>query len=238
MTDRFPPDNLPSSSAARESTTPEPPFASPERRRLAQAIRHLIDATLTLDQATEEELAAAADEAERLARTLAGALPGARPSGKRARPTASHAEYLPRSPLVEGFHPVAPPFSYEHRDGRTYGSGYFSAAHEGPPNLVHGGWIALAFDEMLGMVNAFNEHPGMTAILTVKYRSPTPLDQEVHMEAWVDRVEGRRVIARGQLRVGDRVTAEAEGIFAIVDPSRAARYFAASGRSDPEGGSP
>jgi acyl-coenzyme A thioesterase PaaI-like protein len=219
-------------------THPLPPFASPARGRLAEAIRHLIDATLTLDQATEEELAAAAQDAERLAQRLSGASPGQRPSGKRARPTSSHAEYLLRSPLVEGFHPIAPPFQYEHRDGRTVGSGYFSAAHEGPPGLVHGGWIALAFDEMLGMVNAFNEHPGMTAILTIKYRRPTPLHCEVHMEAWVDRTDGRRAIARAELRAGNQITAEAEGTFVMVDPDRAVRYFASRARSDLGEGSP
>ena len=39
---------------------------------------------------------------------------------------------------------------------------HYHAAYEGPPGYVHGGWVALTFDEILGMTNIASGHPGMT----------------------------------------------------------------------------
>jgi acyl-coenzyme A thioesterase PaaI-like protein len=120
---------------------------------------------------------------------------------------------------------MAPPVDYEFRDGKLLGRGTFHAAYEGPPGYVHGGWIALAFDEILGMANIASGHPGMTGRLTVRYKRPTPLHTELHFEGWTEQVDGRRLITRGTLAADGVVTAEAEGLFVIIDPERALEYF-------------
>jgi Thioesterase superfamily len=202
------------------------PFVTTERVRLAQAIRHLIDAALTAEDASAEDLAAAADETERLATDLHGRhVLGDRPSGIRQRSEMSHDDYLPRSPLVGDVSPLAPPIEYEYRDGRLMGWGTFHAAYEGPPGYVHGGWIALAFDEMLGMANIAGGHPGMTGRLSVRYRRPTPLHRPVEFEAWTEEVDGRRIVTRGTLTADGAVTAEAEGLFVVIDLEKALEYF-------------
>ncbi|MGH9048306.1 MAG: PaaI family thioesterase [Acidimicrobiia bacterium] len=201
-------------------------FVTPARVRLTEAVRHLVDAVLTAEDATETELDNAADAAERLARELHRRDPlGERPTGQREREELSHDDYLPRSPLVGEVSPMAPPIAYEYRDGRLFGNGVFHAAYEGPPGYVHGGWIALAFDEMLGMTNVASGHPGMTGRLSVRYRRPTPLHTEVVFESWTEQVDGRRIVTRGTLAAGDAVTAEAEGLFVVIDPDRALEYF-------------
>lgn len=200
-------------------------FATPERRRLAEAVRHLVDAVLTAEDVGEGTLGAAADVAERVARDLTGVEPGSPPSGTRARRERDHHDYLPRSPLVGEVSPLAPPIAYEYRDGRLYGHGVFHAAYEGPPGHVHGGWIALAFDELLGMTNIASGHPAMTGKLTIRYRRPTPLHTDVRFESWTEQVDGRRILARGRLTVDDVVTAEAEGLFVVIDAARALEYF-------------
>ena len=121
--------------------------------------------------------------------------------------------------------PLAPPIEYEYRDGRLIGRGTFHAAYEGPPGYVHGGWIALAFDEMLGMANIASGHPGMTGRLSVRYRRPTPLHRPVAFEAWTEEVDGRRIVTRGTLTVDGVVTAEAERLFVIIDLEKALEYF-------------
>jgi acyl-coenzyme A thioesterase PaaI-like protein len=202
------------------------PFVSPERVRLAQAIRHLIDAALTAEGTSAEELAAAADKTERLATDLLRRHDlGDRPSGVRQREEMSHDDYLPRSPLVGDVSPLAPPIEYEYRDGRLAGWGTFHAAYEGPPGYVHGGWIALSFDEMLGMANIASGHPGMTGRLSVRYRRPTPLHRPVGFDAWTEEVDGRRIVTRGTLTVDGVVTAEAEGLFVVIDLEKALEYF-------------
>ena len=90
---------------------------------------------------------------------------------------------------------------------------------------MHGGWIALAFDEMLGIANIATGHPGMTGRLTIRYRRPTPLHRPMEFEGWTDQVDGRRVVTRGTLTVDGSVTAEAEGLFVVIDLDRAVEYF-------------
>jgi len=201
-------------------------FVSPGRVRLTEAVRHLIDAALTAEDATESQLDDAADAAERIASELHGEGElGTRPAGVRTREEWSHDDYLPRSPLVGEVSPMAPPVEYEYRDGRLFARGVFHAAYEGPPGYVHGGWIALAFDEILGMANIAGGHPGMTGRLGIRYRRPTPLHTELRFEAWTEQVDGRRIVTRGTLEADGVVTAEAEGLFVVIDPERALEYF-------------
>lgn len=201
-------------------------FVTTGRVRLAEAVRHLIDAALTAEAASSEQLTSAAEDVERIASDLhgSGAL-GDRPSGVRSRAEESHDDYLPRSPLVGVVSPLAPPIEYEYRNGRLFGRGVFHAAYEGPPGYVHGGWVALGFDEILGMANIASGHPGMTGRLSVRYRRPTPLHRPVEFEGWTEQVDGRRVMTRGTLAVDGSVTAEAEGLFVVIDLDRAVEYF-------------
>ena len=43
--------------------------------------------------------------------------------------------------------------------------------------------------------------------------------------AWVDRVEGRRIMSQATIWDGDTVTAEADGIFVQPRPMLAEQYF-------------
>jgi acyl-coenzyme A thioesterase PaaI-like protein len=202
------------------------PFVSPERERLAEAVRHLIDAVLTCEDATEEQLGTAADMTEGVARHLGRERHDDEwHRGRRTGAFRDHDDYLPRSPLVGELSPLAPPVDWEYRDGRLYGRGTYHAAYEGPPGYVHGGWVALTFDEILGMANIASGHPGMTGTLKIRYLAPTPLHQPVELEGWTERVEGRRIVAKGRMTVAGTVTAEAEGLFVQIDPALAAKYF-------------
>jgi acyl-coenzyme A thioesterase PaaI-like protein len=102
----------------------------------------------------------------------------------------------------------------------------FGSAYEGPPGSVHGGFVAAAFDEVLGFANSLSGSPGMTARLIVNYRQPTPLYTELRFDARLDRVEGRKIFTTGEVYAGDRLTAEAEGLFVSVDREKFQRLFA------------
>ena len=78
---------------------------------------------------------------------------------------------------------------------------------------------------MLGIANIASGNPGMTARLIVHYRKPTPLFRALVLRAWVDRVEGRRVMSRAEMYDGDTLTAEAEGLFVQPRPELAEQYF-------------
>jgi hypothetical protein len=200
-------------------------FATPERSRLAEAVRRAIDVVMTVEDATVEQVLAAAESIEAATASLAGPARLGPGSLRRTAPDRDHGDYLPRSPIVGESSPLAPPIAWEWLPPRIVGRVVFGAAYEGPPAFVHGGIIALAFDEMLGMANIASGHPGMTGTLTVRYRRPTPLYREVVFEAWVVRVEGRRIATRGTLSCDDMLCAECDGVFVQPRPELAAQYF-------------
>jgi acyl-coenzyme A thioesterase PaaI-like protein len=200
----------------------EPAFATPERAQLAEAMRELIDAVMVSYDADEGALLEVADDVRRLAFRLSGGSARAERAGYAAR---SHGDYLPRSPIVGEASPLSPRLDWDVVGDRVEARGTFSAAYEGPPGFVHGGIIALAFDEILGIANISAGHPGMTGTLTIKYRRPTPLFRELHFTAWVERVEGRRIITKGEVSTDGQMTAQAEGVFVQPRPELAAEYF-------------
>jgi acyl-coenzyme A thioesterase PaaI-like protein len=200
-------------------------YATPERAELAAAIRSLIDTVMSVEDVDASTLHAVAQEVETLTLRLG---PG-RDEGAGYRPR-SHGDYLPRSPIVGEASPLSPRLDWEtvtRADGSpgVEARGTFGAAYEGPPGFVHGGWVACAFDEVLGIANIASGNPGMTARLIVHYRKPTPLFRELRVLAWVDRVEGRRVMSRAEIYDGDTLTAAAEGLFVQPRPEVAEQYF-------------
>jgi acyl-coenzyme A thioesterase PaaI-like protein len=202
-------------------------FASPARQTLAHATRHLMDAVLTAEDASDTDLVAAAAAVEAEVTRLTGTSIHDAPRGVRSRVEQAYADYLPRSPVTGEAHPAAPPLvpSWDPETGILTATGTLSAAYEGPPGFAHGGVLAMLFDEVIGMGNIAAGNPGMTASLTVRYLRPTPIHRPLDIRAWVDRAEGRRIHARGECIVDGIVTATAEGTFATVTPERAAEYF-------------
>ena len=139
------------------------------------------------------------------------------------------ADFFPYSPIIGRRNPIAPPVrmwkqhlaegSGAHGAFEVLGEATLRAAYNGPPGSVHGGVVAAVFDELLGCAAVVNEVAGFTGTLTVVYRSPTPLDEPLTMRAWIDRVEGRKTFARGELHHAGTLCAEADGIFIRFDPA-------------------
>jgi len=109
---------------------------------------------------------------------------------------------------------VAPPLTIV-QEGRGVRSAFtLGAAYEGPPGCVHGGVLALVLDQMLGEAAGAGGKPGMTATLTLTYRQRTLLG-ELTSEAWIERAEGIKTWARGEIHSADGLTVEAEGLFIL-----------------------
>ncbi len=183
-----------------------------QKRRLATAMRRVIDLLVTSD-APEEELSQAAGRLEQYADHLESHPQGRPYSGfGEAANAGSVGAFFDASPIIGLANPLAPPLALS-AEGSITGTVNFGSAYEGPPGCVHGGWVAAAFDEFLGFVQSASGNPGMTGTLSVKFRSPTPLKTELRFEAGEQRVEGRKTFATGRLYAGERLCAEAEGIF-------------------------
>ena len=127
--------------------------------------------------------------------------------------TANPADYFSYSPIVGPLNAIAPPVRL-HLDGdRMRGRMVLDAPYVGPPGTVHGGVIALIFDELLGCANIAQGYGGFTGTLTIRYERRTPIGEPIELESWVDRVEGRKVFAQGTMSHDGAVTARAEGVF-------------------------
>jgi acyl-coenzyme A thioesterase PaaI-like protein len=207
-----------------------PPVEVDERRaqawRFASELRRIIE-KLTLVAPPADELAAAADAAHAFADRLEELLPqsGWSYDGfSEAALAGSPRAFFDRSPLIGRANPLAAPIDLEivgeGEDAHVEGHAVFHAAYEGPPGNVHGGFVAASFDEVLGLAQSLSGRSGMTGTLTIRYRSPTPLYEQLTFRAWVDRTEGRKIFTRGTCHAGERLTAEAEGIFIAVDLQR------------------
>jgi acyl-coenzyme A thioesterase PaaI-like protein len=192
-----------------------------EMRRLAEAGRVVIERLATTD-APHEVIERAAAMLEAVARELEG--PGKVRSYEGFAESANaggdpHAHF-DHSPIIGLANSIAPPLHIERHPDKVIARVVFGSAYEGPPGSVHGGWVAAAFDELLGMAQSLGGSPGMTGTLTVKYRKPTPLHRELRFEGMLDRVDGRKTFTSGKCFDGDTMTAEAEGLFIKVDFSK------------------
>jgi len=205
-------------------TTAAPEIAI-QTQRLADELRRVVH-QLALTRPSAPELAAAADAASSFADRLE-ALPVRRTPGVVSEAALSPGKYAGYSPVHGEANVLAPPLRLRvvgaGHERRVEGSVTFGPAYEGPPGHVHGGYVAAAFDELLGWAQL---QPGFTGTLTVRYRRPTPLGRELRMEAALERVEGRKRWVRGTLHLGDVLLCEAEGLF--IGP-RGGDYAAALG---------
>ncbi len=205
-----------------------------EKRRLAAAMRLVIERLVESD-APEQELRLAADGLERYAQQLETHPRRHRYEGwAETGPAGSTAAFFDQSPLIGLGNPLAPPVSLEADGQLVHGHVTFGSAYEGAPGCVHGGFVAAAFDEVLGFANSLGGNPGMTGTLTVIYRKPTPLHTPLRFEARLDRTEGRKIFTSGRVYAGERMTAEAEGIFVSVLPEKFERLLAERQRRDRE----
>ncbi len=189
------------------------------RFELATAVRRITSAMVG-PPLTDDEIASAttavAEVANRLERAAgAGRRPRAQPD-----PVGHPQDFFPTSPVIGFANPVAPPVVVEAVDGELIGTAWFDYQYEGPPTCVHGGVIAMVFDEMLGAANILAGNPGMTGTLTIRYRKPTPLRTPLRLEARCASRDGRKILTTGAIYHGDVLTAEAEGIFIELVPQR------------------
>ena len=188
---------------------------------LADAVRELLDATIRT-KAAPETLDALTEQIRAVSREL---LQEAHPGPLGLRVCSDGKLRDPGNPAVGRRNAIAPPIRVksDRENARVSASFNLGAPYEGPPAHVHGGMLALVLDQVLGTVPALVGRPGMTAYLNVTYRRPTPLQEDLTAEGWVDREEGWKTFVKGHiLDAQGRVTAETEGLFIVPKFAREA----------------
>ena len=194
------------------------------------AVRALIDAVMTVEDVDADDCCSTSrPEVEQLADPAR-----ARPR-RRARATAraATATTCRARPIVGEASPLvaAPRLGGRRRRARRQARASRRAARsarrtKARPASCTAGWIALAFDEVLGIANIAAGHPGHDR---PAHRPLPPARRRCSASCgsgpWVDRVEGRRIMSRAELWDGETLTAEAEGLFVQPRPELAEQYF-------------
>jgi acyl-coenzyme A thioesterase PaaI-like protein len=74
--------------------------------------------------------------------------------------------------------------------------------HQGGPGRAHGGVLAAALDEVLGAAGELVDTSLVTARLECDYLKPVPLGESLHLSAECIAVDGRKIYAQGEGRLG------------------------------------
>ena len=81
--------------------------------------------------------------------------------------------------------------------------------------------VSLIFDEVLGQVGtSAGQTRARTAYLHVNFRSVTPVDRDLSVSARLVSHEGRKRFIAGQIYDGDRLCADAEGLWVELKPGQ------------------
>ena len=189
-----------------------PPYAA--KHRIADHVRAVIERLVGLDVATIDAQTLAEVEAasEDLRRRLEG-LPDWRRQGSLAGAPLPEGSLVERSPVSGRGNALAFPLTYEFDGDTTRASAVFSQAYEGPPGGVHGGYVAAAFDELLGVAQMVTGLAGFTGTLQIRYHALTPIGRRIDYEAVAGERNGRKLTMCAKATVDGTLVAEAEGLF-------------------------
>lgn len=91
-------------------------------------------------------------------------------------------------------------------DHRLMCKAWFGHGSQGPPGHAHGGSISALLDESMGFAAWVAGYMVVAAQLTINFRSMVPIDSISTCEAWVEEVQGRKVMTRSRLLSPDGVT--------------------------------
>ncbi|GDY57236.1 thioesterase [Streptomyces violaceusniger] len=105
------------------------------------------------------------------------------------------------------------------------------SGHQGAPGLAHGGVLAAALDETLGSLNWLQRVIAVTGRLETDFVRPVPVGAELHLEARVTAVHGRKIYcsATGRIDAPDGpVAVRAQALFIEVRVD----HFIENGRAE------
>src|SRR2546430_7921166 len=90
--------------------------------------------------------------------------------------------------------PAGLPLPLPAAEGLTEYEAYFQfdERHQGGPGIVHGGLVASALDEALGLLATWYAFPTVTARIFLRYRHPAPINTQLLPTARLTGARGRR----------------------------------------------
>jgi hypothetical protein len=128
--------------------------------------------------------------------------------------------YLAHAFDIGAFNPCFPEYEFDRIDAQTAaGRVTFPVVYEGPPGLVHGGFLAVFFDCVIQHQNCATELSGKTRSLNVKFRRPTPILTELLFDITRTQ-EDRGVTSTARLLLDDEVLCIGEATTLALPPEQ------------------
>ncbi|CQD18768.1 thioesterase superfamily enzyme [Mycobacterium lentiflavum] len=113
--------------------------------------------------------------------------------------------YLNHATDIGAYNPSFPEYSFDYLDAdNAEGRVSFPVVYEGPPGLVHGGFLSVFFDCVIQHHSCVMGLSGKTRSLHVSFRRPTPLLTELRFDIARSQVE-RGIESTARLLLGDDV---------------------------------
>jgi hypothetical protein len=128
--------------------------------------------------------------------------------------------YLSHAFDIGAFNPCFPEYEFDVIEAeKAEGRVSFPVVYEGPPGLVHGGFLAVFFDCVIQHQNCATALSGKTRSLTVKFRRPTPLLTELRFA--IDRAQtDAGVTSTARLSLDGEVLCIGEATTLAVSPDK------------------
>lgn len=138
----------------------------------------------------------------------------------RLEPDGGGRVYLNHAFDVGAFNPCFPEYRFDHLDAETAsGRVTFPLVYEGPPGLVHGGFLGVFFDCVIQHQSCAAGLAGRTRSLLVTYRRPTPILTELDFDIARTEVE-RGIASTARLRHAGEVLCIGEVTTAAMPPEQ------------------
>ncbi|WP_068274044.1 hypothetical protein [Aldersonia kunmingensis] len=128
--------------------------------------------------------------------------------------------YLDHAFDIGSYNPSFPEYRFERIDADSAGGTVtFPIVFEGPPGLVHGGFLGVFFDCIVQQHNCATGRSGKTRSLNVSYRRPTPLATELRFDITRQQTD-RAITSIARLLFGDEVLCTGEVDAVALPPDK------------------
>jgi uncharacterized protein (TIGR00369 family) len=112
-------------------------------------------------------------------------------------------------------------FDRDDQRQRIVGRFRLGPEYQGATGFIHGGIIATVLDEVMSKASRFSEVRAVTAELTVEYLKPVRVGEELTVEGFNTRREGRQLYHEGEIRdAAGTLLARGRGRFVVIDKER------------------
>jgi hypothetical protein len=132
--------------------------------------------------------------------------------------------YLNHATDIGAYNPCFPEYRFDQLDAeKAVGAICFPLVYEGPPGLVHGGFLGVFFDCVIQHHNCVTGLSGKTRSLHVTFRRPTPVLTELRFDIVRAQVE-RGVASTARLLLDDEVLCTGDVNTLASEPDKLAGF--------------